>query len=312
MNIHKREIADTKFTTTRNGYIIEVNSNEEEIDNVFSGENLLNKENDEEKKPENEEKINYIIYSKGKIEEILNKNENLKQYSEILNKYDISRKILKELKIIKDNQKRKRKTKVQIENVDKDNIKLEPGRKKANDFSKRKHNKNCTDNIIKKIKNKLFNYLIEWFNSILRQFKDYKKYKLNKLKPNQEIGTDDNLKILKTKLDVFLSGPINGKYRTRNKNINKLTINKIKKEKSNDVIKYFLDLTFNDFLDFFTMKKTQDNRSKYFDGFLNSLLSEILPKDNEDKEEQEQYFVDFVFCLFNYKSWFLFKKPIKK
>ena len=229
-----------------------------------------------------------------------------------LNKYDISRKILKELKIIKDNQKRKRKTKVQIENVDKDNIKLEPGRKKANDFSKRKHNKNCTDNIIKKIKNKLFNYLIEWFNSILRQFKDYKKYKLNKLKPNQEIGTDDNLKILKTKLDVFLSGPINGKYRTRNKNINKLTINKIKKEKSNDVIKYFLDLTFNDFLDFFTMKKTQDNRSKYFDGFLNSLLSEILPKDNEDKEEQEQYFVDFVFCLFNYKSWFLFKKPIKK
>ena len=262
MNNHKGEIADTKFTTTRNGYIIEVNSNEEEIhkfSNVFSGENLLNKEslneeNEEEKKPENEERINYNIYSKEKIKEIFEKNPNLKKYLDLLNKYDISRKILKELKIIKDNQKRKRRTKLQIGKDNKENIKLEPGRKKANDLSKRKHNKNCTDNIIKKIKNKLFNYLIKWFNSILSRFEDYKKYKMKKLKPDQSIRTDVNLEILKTKLEEFLSGNINGKYKIKNKNINRQTINEIKKTKYNNILKDFLDLTFNDFLDFFTMK----------------------------------------------------------
>ena len=320
MNNHKGEIADTKYTTTRNGYIIEVNSNEEEIhkfSNVFCAENLsnkesLNEENEEEKKPEIEERINYNIYSKGKIKEIFEKNPNLINYLDILNKYDVSRQILKELKIIKDNQKRKRRTKLQIKKDNKDNIKLEPGRKKANDFSKINHNKNCTDNIIKKIKNKLFYYLIKWFNSILSKFKELKIYKLYILKPNQSLRTDANLKILNTKLEVFLSGKISDKYKKENKNINRHIINKIKKTECNKIIKDFLDLTFNDFLDFFTMKKTQDKRSIYFNDLLNSLLSDILPKDNEAKEEQEQYFVDFIFCLFNYKSWFLCKKSDKK
>lgn len=322
-NISEKENIETKYNTkiVSNETIgMEEISNEidsiKELKENFSNENMIlnnDEESGEKKELKVEEKIDYKTYKKSKIIEIFKKNEKFEKFIDILNNYEISDIYIKEMKNLKNNQKRKRRTKAQI-NLDKkkninQNVKISIGRKKAKDSSKRKHNKNSIDNIIRKVKRKFFYYLIKCVNSILNKYEQYKKYKFKKLKPIISIRKDVNKNILEMKIEKLLSKDISSRYLPHKKNINQKNIEIIKqleKSKSNNVIQYILNMKFREFIEYFTMKKFPRIEDINFEG-LDLLLSDILKKDKD-----EQYFVDVVFCLYNYELWFSCNNPDKK
>ena len=85
----------------------------------------------------------------------------------------------------------------------KEEIRYEIGRKRKNDETQRNHDKYKTDNIIKKIKSKFFEYLVTFINKILEQYNAGRKKKdfiiiknLYYKKYISDITIKDNLKYL--------------------------------------------------------------------------------------------------------------------
>ena len=162
--------------------------------------------------------------------------------------------------------KRKRRTASEIE---RDKIEMEKnknkevpkrGRKPKNDSnnndSEERHSKLRPDNIMKKIKGKLFNYIIIFINSLLTE--KSKEYSLRILdyKFINQLKREVDLEYLKLPLKELFSKKISEKYNSVEKGINEINIKKILElEKDNVEINTALNMTFREWIDVFTMKK---------------------------------------------------------
>ena len=189
------------------------------------------------------------------------------------------------------------------------------------------HDKNKSDNIIKKIKDRLFKSVLAFANNILNLKKENELLKLDYDKYINKLKREDDLKLLKMPLKDFLSLDISKKY-NKNPNYNKEIIEKIKIKKKNDeenindykAIKtkfFILDITFEDYIDLCIFKKSLDDlindygyNKDYIDymriknnlNIINEISSEVIQKNDVT------YFSFFLFYLYNYKRWFYLKK----
>ena len=211
------------------------------------------------------------------------------------------------------------------------------GRKKKDDPQKGKHTKISNDNMIKKIKSSLLDYLLLFVNNNLNSLFDDNKIKsyikimknnknvkepkkeglIKNLDYNKFINKTEkkiNLQFLKMPLKVFLSQDISEKYKTLNKNSNKRVIEEILlNENDNEIIKIIFEkLTLGDWIDIFTYKKelkdfgfSDEEKNKFImDNFIRveNLLEKIYNLHNGDN-----YFSLFIIILYNYERYFFIK-----
>ena len=189
------------------------------------------------------------------------------------------------------------------------------------------HNKMSSDNIIKKIKAKIFKYILIFLNNLLEKAKkikgNIKFFKLdyeyiNKLKVSFE------KELLSKKLKDLVSLNISPKYKGKEEN-NKKIIDSIENKDVNIINEeYIINITLRDWLDLFTGKKIiedfnvlavikKENEVPHInfkmikDNFLG--INDLL---NNFKEEEDEYFAHFVLLLFNYERWFNNKRTREK
>ena len=124
-------------------------------------------------------------------------------------------------------------------------------------------------------------------------------------------------------LGELFSKDISCKNKTKNKEYNKIIIQKIlKREKVTNTdfntIKFVLNLTLNDFYEVFIMKKTVDNLAEKVDfSFDVDKVRQSIPgiekliKEIKNKGD-DKYFIYFTFLLYNFKRWLLAKKSREK
>lgn len=162
-------------------------------------------------------------------------------------------------------------------------------------ISKKCHSKHSIDNIMKKVRVHLFKYLVFSINKILKKDSSIKKRlsNLNYVFVSQ-LRKKDNLRDLDDSINNLLSK--NPKNKIIIEDIIKKNINN---EKINDIF----NLTFREWIYIFTMEKEPTIEEIQFDGFY-SFLEEILDKN----KDEESYFVNFIFCLYNFEKWFISKK----
>ena len=208
-----------------------------------------------------------------------------------------------------------------------DNIKegKKRGREPENkEYNVGSHNKMSPDNIIKKIKAQIFIYPLYFLNNISNKANSEKEIKINKLDYQfvNRMKKDLELKFLDTPLKDLFSMNISPKYIKKSKfNIdsNKEIIKNILNNEADDTIMFSFNMTLRDWFDLFTFKKnvndimdsyglSNDNSIDiqrivkcmvYVDELLNEMAS-----NNDD----EVYFSNFIFYLYNYERWFYIKK----
>ena len=197
------------------------------------------------------------------------------------------------------------------------------GRKGDRFINREEHNKMSSDNIIKKIKGRLIQYLVIFINNILekKEIDKNKIYKINYQYINQ-LKKSIDLELLEKSIKDILSMKITPKIKTVNENANKIFIEKIEskqeKVKDYDTIMFILNMKFKDFLSLFTYKKNIDDIIKEkgleeCSGKINnkkieeSLIgAEVLLNEIYEKNDQ-QYLSTFIFHLFNYERLFYVK-----
>ena len=172
-----------------------------------------------------------------------------------------------------------------------------------------KHDKNNSDNIIKKSKVYLFQNLIRYSNLFINKYKrniereiilqnlNYKDY-INNLKK------DNNVKILNKPLKEILSFNITTRCKSNiNPDYNQKIISIIfEQEISNEKINKFLEMTFNEWINIFTLKKNIQDDFEFIG--LESILQKII----KDFKDDDAYLTRFVFYLYNYQRYFETKK----
>ena len=204
-----------------------------------------------------------------------------------------------------------------IDNENKNQIEgktIKRGRKLKNEEGERKHNKKSADNIIKKVKSKLFKFCIWFLNNIIKKsdrtefIYDLNYQYINKLKKNID------LKFISMSLKDLFSLNISPKYEDKAIDTNKINIQNLLCDNQDETLKFCFDMTFGDWIDIFTYKKkVSEILLKYFDDNhdgidvtkiednlirVDALLKEIAKNNNDE------YFSLFTFYLYNYELWF--------
>ena len=196
--------------------------------------------------------------------------------------------------------------------------KIKRGRaRKTNNKFYEEHTKMSGDNIIRKIKVRLFAYLLQFLNNILNK-KDEDKNRLYKLnyKFIKNLNKKKDIKYLNIPLKDLFSMNITPRYKGILPDYNKEFIERIinheeRVEDYNTVI-FVFNMTFREWLDMFTCKKDINylkNKCAQCDGinfemiankiaYVNKLLEKML------KKNDERYFSIFTFYLYNYENWF--------
>ena len=228
--------------------------------------------------------------------------------------------------------RRRRKGKIIL---DDDKVFQKVGRKKQDDFTKRKHDKNSADNIIKKLKLKFFEYSLKFLNNILNAYLDktkiieYTRFLRKDIKIEDEtqnlikfldykfvdkIKKETDLQLLKSPLKDIFSNDISPKYSTLSRDSNKKMIERILEEQKDNLnIMFAFNLTFEEWIEIFTFKKElksfiildKDKMKDLNDKFikLDKLIMEIY-----DKNYTNNYLSYFISYAFNYKRWFIMKR----
>ena len=283
---------------------------EKEIDKKTSNEIIKNNDNIMTGK-EDQECLNIQInssgfYTKEDISEILSKEKSVNKFKEIFEKNNIRTEELKSKHL---NKKRRTLGKSKKQKIN-DEIIGEPnkrGRKKKDAQLKGCHNKSSTDNIIRKIKKNLKDHVV-------LSTRPYLGNELKILNYNELVSKGDkkaNLELLDMPLRELLSQDISGKYTTEDADTNRKYINKILEEKNNDVtLKYILNITFRDWIEIFTMKRENTFNNVKFKG-IDTLLEKILKEKDKDNSNDEDYFCNFVYCLYNYEKYWEIKRDRK-
>ena len=262
-----------------------------------------NKKIDDIKEDLNKDKVIDIVieikysetYDLKCIIEILQKNCNLNVVIDILLKNKVSEKLMNKIQGIPIKRYRRKANQIK---KDKEKKEIKKGRKVKGSTDVGSHTKDFSDNIMSKVRALLINYVVNSVNIILK--KENPIYRLKKLnaKNMNNLRRDDNLKYLEMTLEDFLSQDISPKNNRYPNDENKKIILIIKKEQK---LKSLFKLTFGEWMNIFLMK--EKNNEFEFEG-LDLLLTTLL----HDNEDNEQYFVDCVFILYNYERWFYLKK----
>ena len=249
--------------------------------------------------------LNDKRYLTEKIIKILKEN-NIPQY--IIDKIELSEITYKDIEIImnpiktfitKKKRKKIKKTEVNIEKEEKEN--LPKGRNAKDDNTIRKHNKDSSDNIARKIKVYIFKVLIEYCKiNVSKDLLGLDYEYISNLKK------DINVKMLDSSLKEILSLDTSSKYGKDNRENNKKIISAIlEKESNNEKVKALLDMKFNDWIDNILLFKENTKDTDKFNG-LESILSDLISKLQFPRDNY--YLTRFLFYLFNFRSWFENKK----
>ena len=176
------------------------------------------------------------------------------------------------------------------------------------------HDNMSPDNIIKKIKSKIFNLVNEFINKLLYlYFKETFKLLKTDYSYVNKMNQKENLEYLGMSLRDILSFDISKKYKINNqKGYNKNIIEQVEKLENTQTLTFALNLSLQDFMDIFCfIKKFED-----FDKNENIDLADLkksftycdtfLKKISDDCDDD--YFAFFIFFIYNYKRWFSIKK----
>ena len=260
---------------------------------------------EELKEEDKNNNLNKIYTNCQDIKQILTENDFPKEITDKINDNYITNKDKQSVFIFQIKQKRKKNILTQLRN------KKKLGRKRSCDNSEGGHNKNHSDNIIKKCKCILFSNLVDYINEYINKYKinikeDFHLFKLDYGKYISDLKKENEMKIFNTKLKDLASLNTSLKYKNnKDINVNKIKINNIlQQEKNNEKINELLHMCFGDWIDVFTFKNKLENDIT-FNG-----LREALEKIAQSSDEE--YFSRLIFYLFNYKKWFEIRKGRKK
>ena len=139
------------------------------------------------------------------------------------------------------------------------------GRHRANELNSEKeeqkfHDKNCWDNILKKVQFRVFKYIMAYTNAILKEF-NYEDKFLNlyyNLKNNVNKEFFESLK--NTTLSSIVCNDISKKYKTKDKKTNKILYEKIRE---NSLLKKIFDEKFLVLFDCYYKNKKRISLKKY-------------------------------------------------
>ena len=182
------------------------------------------------------------------------------------------------------------------------------------------HNRYDADNIIIKLKAKLFNNCLDFLNRMIN--KNAEGIKLLKIyydKYINHLNRKKNLDLFEMPLADLFSLEISKRYITKRKDYNKIIIKEILEKKIEiedyDTIEFLFKITLNDWINLFTYKKDiyslgneydakNVNYTKIEKNFIGvkNLLNEIS-EENDDK-----YYTLFLLYAFNFQRWFYIKK----
>jgi hypothetical protein len=176
------------------------------------------------------------------------------------------------------------------------------------------HDNMSPDNIIKKIKSKIFNLVLNFINNLLYlHFKERKLLKTDYSYVNK-MNQKENLEYLDMSLRDILSFDISKKYKFKFKNqkdYNKKIIEQVEKLENTQTLTFALNLSLQDFMDIFCFIKKFEDFEKKEDIDLAALKNSFTYCDSILKEIydcSDDYFAFFIFFIYNYKRWFSIKK----
>lgn len=289
-----------RFDISEQAIIDEFFSNSKSEEEKVTTPNSLNIR--EEESNINISPLNDKRYLTEKIIKILKEN-NIPQY--IIDKIELSEITYKDIEIIMNpiktfiTKKKRKKTKKTEVNIEKEN--LPKGRNAKDDNTIRKHNKDSSDNIARKIKVYIFKVLIEYCK--INVSKDLLSLDYEYI---SNLKKDINVKMLDSSLKEILSLDTSSKYGKDNRENNKKIISAIlEKESNNEKVKALLDMKFNDWIDNILLFKENTKDTDKFNG-LESILSDLISKLQFPRDNY--YLTRFLFYLFNFRSWFENKK----
>ena len=186
------------------------------------------------------------------------------------------------------------------------------------------HNCYDSDNIIKKIKAKLFDYCLKFINKMIYK-KDDERIQLLKIdyKYIDKLERKTNLELFEMPLADIFSLDISKKYKSKSKDYNRALINGILEQQIEvedyDTIMFLFKITLNEWIELFTYKKdiltlNSEHNDKNIDWIkiqdnffgVNHLLNEISGK--KDFINDDKYFTLFILYIFNFQRWFHIKK----
>ena len=302
-----------------------INSNLDEISqfNFLSSENNI----------ENEEptKNNHNLPKQYTFEKI--KNEIFPKF----NKNEVCKYFQKDDNIINLEKKMSNETYEQLKKRNRGIIKLPKGqkkklgRKKKEDASGSNHNKYSPDNIIKKIKAKILDYLLNFINKLLYSILDnntikscLKKISNSEYKENSKANLinninykifidkmkkDQNIKFLKMTINELLSKELSPKFKNIDKNSNIIIIQDLLSQ-NNEILNFIFNLNLGDWLDVFLYKKDfnlEIMNEEQIKIIMNSFqrVDELLI--NICQEFDVKYVSRFICYMYNYERWFLIK-----
>jgi len=186
------------------------------------------------------------------------------------------------------------------------NFKSKVGRKPKTSIIKGNHTKFSEDNILRKIKVKFNQKIINYLNSIIifKNIKNIKRLKNLKGKISQDNTIKYNINIINSKLkDVLSSTEINGKFKLFEKYYNKNVIDTIYNENIKELIE-ILEMTYLDIFKIF--RGSSDNGKLVGLEKLDSVIREIELKENDD-----EYINKFKNVVMNFENYYLNKSPRK-
>ncbi len=202
------------------------------------------------------------------------------------------------------------------------------GRKRKNDNTQRNHNKYKSDNIMKKIKAKFYEYLVKYVNIILKKYNEGREEKdkiikeLNFNKYINKLTIRDEKKSLNLSLKDLLSQEISPKFKNDDINSNKVNIKKIlEEEKNNEIINFVFNLRFIDWINIVTKKRDVQSygninliSSEEIEKSMpkvDDLIKDIFKKNNAVDEINNGYISCIIFYMFNYENYFIIRSPRK-
>ena len=216
-----------------------------------------------------------------------------------------------------------------LKNENKQNCEQENKKKRGRNSKvegREEHNRMTSDNIIKKIKAELFKYLTQFLNNIINDKKTPEKnnkiYRINYCFINQ-LNREIDLRYLNMPLkDLFSLLNVSPKYSTKTPESNKIYIKKLLNGQADEAIKFAFNMTLRDWIDIFSFKKEvkdllneyniKDNKNIICKKIKKSLVAvDDLLNNLAEKEENQKYFSNFTFYLYNYELWFFKKKGRK-
>ena len=296
-----------------------VNSNEEISTEFPSKQNIYNEP---------------LLYSFDNILNIFKMEEHKIKFNDIINKFN-EEKAKEQLQLLEKKRKRTfyddeynyiyelmdktKQNEYEIMQDEPNNNNNKRGRKTNKTKNVSIHDKMVPDNIIKKIKAKIFEYPIVFLNNILNNNKEEDKlFKLD-YKFINKLNREQDLKYLDMSLKELYSKEISPKYikEKRQEDSNKIYISKILNNQKDNTILFVFNMTFRDWLDLFTLKKSINDIITKYDYLAKDIDCERIQKslygvDNLLKkimnENDKEYLTMYIFFLYNYERWFYNKK----